>query len=45
MPYGEQEDGNVAIGSLDLLAETVQPSLMDTAAAVSARGQSAGKGA
>ena len=24
MPYGEQEDGNVAIGSLDLLAETVQ---------------------
>ena len=39
MPYGEQEDGNVAIGSLDLLAETVQPSLMDTAAAVSAGGR------
>jgi len=39
MPYGGQEDGNVAIGSLDLLAETVQPSLMDTAAAVSAGGR------
>ena len=39
MPYGEQEDGNVAIGSLDLLAKTVQPSLMDTAAAVSAGGR------
>ena len=39
MPYGKQEDGNVAIGSLDLLAETVQPSLMDTAAAVSAGGR------
>ena len=39
MPYGAQEDGNVAIGSLDLLAETVQPSLMDTAAAVSAGGR------
>ena len=39
MPYGGQEDGNIAIGSLDLLAETVQPSLMDTAAAVSAGGR------
>lgn len=39
MPYGGQDDGNVAIGSLDLLAETVQPSLMDTAAAVSAGGR------
>ena len=39
MPYGAQEDGNVAIGLLDLLAETVQPSLMDTAAAVSAGGR------
>ena len=39
MPYGEQEDGNVAIGSLNLLAKTVQPSLMDTAAAVSAGGR------
>ena len=39
MPYGKQEDGNVAIGSLDLLAETVQPSLMDAAAAVSAGGR------
>ena len=35
----KQEDGNVAISSLDLLAETVQPSLMDTAAAVSAGGR------
>ena len=39
MPYGKQEDGNVAIGSLDLLAETVQASLLDTAAAVSAGGR------
>ena len=39
MPYGEQEEDNVAIGSLDLLAETVQRSLMDTAAAVSAGGR------
>ena len=39
MPYGEQEDGKVAVGSLDLLAETVQQSLMDTAAAVSAGGR------
>ena len=39
MPYGEQEDKNVAIGSLDLLAKTVQQSLMDTAAAVSAGGR------
>ena len=39
MPYGEQDDENVAIGSLDLLAETVQRSLMDTAAAVSAGGR------
>ena len=39
MPYGEQEDERVAIGSLDLLAKTVQRSLMDTAAAVSAGGR------
>ena len=39
MPYGEQADKNVAIGSLDLLAKTVQRSLMDTAAAVSAGGR------
>ena len=39
MPYGKQENDNVAIGSLDLLAETVQQSLMDTAAAVSAGGR------
>ena len=39
MPYGEQENDNVAIGSLDLLSETVQQSLMDTAAAVSAGGR------
>ena len=43
MPYGEQENGTVAIGSLDLLAETVQPTLIDTAAAVSAGGRSAEK--
>ena len=36
MPYGEQDDGSIAVGSLDLLAEHVQRSLMDTAAAVSA---------
>ena len=39
MPYGEQENESVAIGSLDLLAKTVQRSLMDTAAAVSAGGR------
>ena len=40
MPFGHQEANNsVAIGSLDLLAETVQPSFMDTAAAVSAGGR------
>ena len=39
MPYGKQSDGNVAVGSLDLLAEHVQQSLMDTAAAVSAGGR------
>ncbi len=39
MPYGKQEDGNVAIGSLDLLAETIQASLLNTAAAVSAGGR------
>ena len=39
MPYGEQGDGNVAIGSLDLLAKIVQRSLMDTAAAISAGGR------
>ena len=39
MPYAKQKDGNVAIGSLDLLAKEVQPSLMDTAAAVSAGGR------
>ena len=39
MPYGQQEDGSIAVGSLDLLAEHVQPSLMDTAAAVSAGGR------
>ena len=40
MPYGEQGEGNVAVGSLELLAESVQKSLMDTAAAVSAGGRS-----
>ena len=39
MPYGEQDDGNVAIGSLNLLAKTVQRSLIDTAAAISAGGR------
>ena len=39
MPFGEQENDNVAIGSLDLLAATVQQSLMDSAAAVSAGGR------
>ena len=39
MPFGEQENGRVAIGSLDLLAETVQQTLIDTAAAVSAGGR------
>ena len=39
MPYGEQDDGSIAVGSLDLLAEHVQRSLMDTAAAVSAGGR------
>ena len=39
MPYGEQRDGNVAIGSLDLLEEPMQWSLMNTAAAVSAGGR------
>ena len=39
MPYGDQGNDYVAIGSLDLLAETVQQSLMDTAVAVSAGGR------
>ena len=39
MPFGEQENDQVAIGSLDLLAETVQQTLIDTAAAVSAGGR------
>ena len=39
MPYGKQDDGDVAVGSLDLLAEHVQASLIDTAAAVSAGGR------
>ena len=39
MPYGGQDDESVAVGSMDLLAEPVQRSLMDTAAAVSAGGR------
>ena len=39
MPYGGQDDESVAVGSMDLLAEHVQRSLMDTAAAVSAGGR------
>ena len=37
--FGEMENKNVAIGSLDLLAESVQQSLIDAAAAVSAGGR------
>ena len=40
MPYGRQRDGSVVVGSLELLAEHVQPSLLDTATAVSAGGRS-----
>lgn len=40
MPYGGQDDGGVVVGSLELLAEHVQPSLMGIAAAVSAGGRS-----
>ena len=39
MPYGAQDDDTVAIGSLELLAEDVQHSLMSTAAGVSAGGR------
>ena len=39
MPYGEQGNEQVAVGSLDLLEEPVQWSLMDTAVAVSAGGR------
>lgn len=39
MPYGKQDDGTVAIGSLDLLARNVQRSYLDTAVAVSAGGR------
>ncbi len=39
MPYGKQEGDDVAVGSLDLLAATVQQSLIETAAAVSAGGR------
>ena len=39
MPFGEQGNNNVAIGSLDLLAKTVQPSLLDAAVAISAGGR------
>ena len=39
MPYGAQEDGSVAIGSLDLLAPEVQPSLISRAAATTAGGR------
>ena len=34
MPYGAQDDGEVAIGSLELVATHVQRTLLDTAAAV-----------
>ena len=39
MPYGGQDDGQVAIGSLELLAPHVQRTLLDTATAVSAGGR------
>ena len=39
MPYGEQSDGSVAVGSLELMAEIVRRSFMDTATAVSAGGR------
>ena len=39
MPYGEQEDGSVAIGSLDLLATEVQAALIGQAAATTAGGR------
>ena len=39
MPYGKQDSGDVAIGSLELMAQTVYRSFMDTATAVSAGGR------
>ncbi len=39
MPYGAQEDGSVAIGSLDLLSSEVQPTLIGQAAATTAGGR------
>ena len=40
MPYGARDDGNAAIGSLDLLAAEVQPGLIGEAAATTAGGRS-----
>ena len=40
MPYGAQDDGSVAIGSLDLLAPEAQPGLISQAAATTAGGRS-----
>ena len=39
VPFGEQDDNGVAIGSLDLLSNNLQPSFMERAAAVSAGGR------
>ena len=39
MPYGAQDDGSVAIGSLDLLASEAQPGLISQAAATTAGGR------
>ena len=39
MPYGAQDDGSVAIGSLDLLASEVQANLISQAAATTAGGR------
>ena len=39
MPYGRQDDQTIAVGSLDLLADSVQSSFIDTAAAVTSGGR------
>ena len=39
MPYGAQDEGSVAIGSLDLLASEVQSTLINRAAAMTAGGR------
>lgn len=39
MPYGKQGDQTIAVGSLDLLADSLQSSFIDTAAAVTSGGR------